>query len=103
MDCVRPLAANEYNPPSYTSFPLQDDHQTHHSQHDLLQPRVFAQENSNIADKGNKADNTSNHVLLTVQVRLALSVELGVVCKVVVTLGEKLERGFAGWLLASAV
>jgi hypothetical protein len=32
-----------------------------------------------------------------------LGVELGVVCKVVVTLGEKLEGGFAGRLLASAV
>jgi hypothetical protein len=84
-------------------FPLQDNHQTHHSQHDLLQPRVFAQENSNIADEGNEADDTSNHILLTVQERLALGVELGVVCKVVVTLGEKLEGGFAGRLLASAV
>jgi hypothetical protein len=77
-------------------FPLQDNHQTHHSQHDLLQPRVFAQENSNIADEGNEADDTSNHILLTVQERLALG-------KVVVTLGEKLEGGFAGRLLASAV
>ena len=103
LNCAQPLAANESNPSLYASFPLQDNHQTHHSQHDLLQPRVFAQEDSNIADKGNEADYASDHILLAVQEGLALSVELGIVCKVVVTLGEKAKRGFAGAKLAYAL
>jgi hypothetical protein len=68
----------------------------------LLQPWIFAQENSNIADERNEADHASDHILLAVQEGLALGVELGIVCKVVVTLGEKAEGGFAGATLAYA-
>jgi hypothetical protein len=72
-------------------FSLQNHHQTHYPQHDLLQPWVLAQQDGDVSNKGNEADHAANHVLLAVEERLALGVELGIVCEVVVTLGEKTE------------
>ena len=96
---ARPCGAGIHQPlPSL--FSLQNHHQPHYPQHDLLQPRVLAQQDGDVSNKGNEADHAANHVLLAVQERLALGVELGIVCEVVVTLGEKAEGRLATILSA---
>jgi hypothetical protein len=56
---------------------------------------VLAQQNGDVSNKGNEANHAANHVLLAVEERLALCVELGIVCEVVVTLSEKAEGRLA--------
>ena len=74
---------------------LQHHHQPHYAQHGLFQPRVLAQQNRDVADKGNEADHAADDVLFAVQVGLARGVELGVVCEVVVAFCEEAEGGFS--------
>jgi hypothetical protein len=75
---------------------LQYYHQPHYAKHGLFQPGVFAQQDRNVSDKGDEADDTTNDVLLAVQVGLTRGVELGVVCEVVVTFREEAEGRFSG-------
>lgn len=56
---------------------------------------MLAQQDCDIANKGDEANYTANHVLLAVQERLTLCVELGIVCEVVVALGKEAEGCFA--------
>ena len=56
---------------------------------------MLAQQDGDVSNKGNEADHAANHVLLAGKERLALGVELGIVCEVVVTLGEKAEGRLA--------
>jgi hypothetical protein len=62
---------------------------------------VLAQQYRDVAHKGNEADDAANDVLFAVEEGLALRVELGVVRKVVVALGEQAEGCLAMSLLAS--
>lgn len=80
-------------------FPLQYHHQAHYPQHDLLHPRMLAQKNRDVSHKGNEADYAANDVFLAVQEGLALCVEFGVVCEIVVTLCEQTEGCLAVGLL----
>lgn len=50
---------------------------------------MLAQQNCNVANEGDEANHTADHVLFAVQEGLAPGVELGVVREVVVTLGEQ--------------
>lgn len=52
---------------------------------------MLTQQDGNVSDKGDEADYAADHVLLAVQERLTLRVELGVICEVVVALGEEAE------------
>ena len=69
---------------------LQNNRERHESEHGCLQPRVFAQENGHVTHERHVAQHTSNNVLLAVEEALAARVKLRVVCRVVVTLGQKL-------------
>lgn len=61
---------------------------------------MLAQQDGDVSNKGNETDHAANHVLLAVKERLALGVELGIVCEVVVTLGEKAEGRLAAIMSA---
>lgn len=82
-------------------FSLQHHHDTHQTQHDLLEPWILAQENCDISYERNEADYASYDVFLAVEKRLAGGIELGVICDVVVALREEAERCFAALLLVS--
>lgn len=60
---------------------------------------MLAQQDRNITDKRYESNYAADHVLLTVQERLALCVELGVVREVVVALGKEAEGCLAVSLL----
>lgn len=55
---------------------------------------MLAQQNGNVSNEGNEANDAADHVLFAVQERLALRVKLGVVCEVIVALGEQAEGCF---------
>lgn len=55
---------------------------------------MLTEQDCNIADKGDEADYTSNNVLLAIEEGLSCSVKFGVVCDVVVALGQETERSF---------
>lgn len=76
---------------SCSSFPLEDDRQAHERQHHSLEPRVLGQQDGNVAHERNVADYAANNICLAVQEVLTSGVELGVVCCIVVTLGQELE------------
>jgi hypothetical protein len=84
-------------------FPLQHHHDSHYTQHDLFQPRVLAQQNGNVSDKGDESDNAADDVFFAVEERLAGRVEFGIVCDIVVTFCEEAEGGFADNPLACAL
>lgn len=71
------------------SFPLQHHHQAHDAQHDSLEPRVFAQHDSHIANKWDIGDDAADDVL-ALDVVLAPGVEFRVVCGVVVAFRQEL-------------
>jgi hypothetical protein len=56
---------------------------------------VFAQHDCDVSDKRYEADDAADDVFFAVEEGLAGRVELGVVCEVVVALGEEAEGGFA--------
>lgn len=56
---------------------------------------MLAQQNGNISDKRYEADNASDDVFFAVQEGLAGGVEFGIVCKVIVALGQEAEGCFA--------
>lgn len=64
---------------------------------------MLAQQNCDIAHEGNEADHATNDILLAIEEGLALRVELGVVCEVVVALGEQTEGCLAAKLLVVAL
>jgi hypothetical protein len=56
---------------------------------------VLAQQNGNVSDKRYEADNASDDVFFAGQEGLAGGVEFGVVCEIVVALGQEAEGCFA--------
>lgn len=52
---------------------------------------MFAQQNRDIADEGDESDDAPNDVFFAVEERLAGGIKLGVVCDIVVALGEESE------------
>lgn len=71
-------------------FSLQHNCECHKPEHCCLQPGIFAQEDRHVAHKRHVAQHTANDVLLAVEEALAAGVELGVICCVVVALGQEL-------------
>jgi hypothetical protein len=106
--CFRSTASCKHLPSSTqntfvqtkTSFPLQHHHHTHESQHYLLQPWVFAQQDCDVSDERDEANHAAHNIFFAVQERLAGRVEFGVVCEVVVALGKEAESSFAATRLA---
>jgi hypothetical protein len=71
-------------------LPLEHDRQAHKGQHDGLEPRVFGQQDGDVAHKRDVAHHTTHDIGLAVQKALASGVEFGVVCRVVVAFGQEL-------------
>jgi hypothetical protein len=63
-------------------FPLQHHHDSHYTQHDLFQPRVLAQQNGNVSDKGDESDDAADDVLFAVEEGLTGGVEFRIVCDI---------------------
>lgn len=64
---------------------------------------MLAQQDCDVSDEGDEADYASDNVFFAVQEGLALCVELSVVCKVVVALGEESQRCLSVMLSAEGV
>jgi hypothetical protein len=93
MSCIAPYSSlPRAVTKSSVLFPLQNNRERHEPEHSCLQPGVFAQENGHVTDKRHIAQHTSNNILLAVEEALATRVKLGVVCGVVVALGQELQR-----------
>jgi hypothetical protein len=73
-------------------LPLQDHRKSHEPEHSRLQPRVLAQKNGHVAHKRHETQHTTHNVLLAVKEALAACVELSIICRVVVSLRQKLQR-----------
>lgn len=82
---------SENLPPCYL-LPLQNNRKRHEPKHGGLEPGVFAQENGNVAHERHVSQHAPNNILLAVEEALAARVKLGVVCGVVVALGQELQR-----------
>lgn len=56
---------------------------------------MFAQENCDVSNERNETDNASDNVLFAIEEGLTSGIKFGIVCEIVVTLGEKAEWRFA--------
>lgn len=87
-----PKVVSIYRPFCYAIhqlLPLKHDHQSHDSKHHGLQPGILAQQDCYISNHGNVPTNTAHNVLFAVKVILATSIQLRVVCQIVVTLHRR--------------
>jgi hypothetical protein len=69
-------------------FPLQNNNQTHYTQHDRLQPRMLRKHDGNIAHERYEPNHTANDIL-PLEVVLSLGIQIGIVGTIVVALGEE--------------
>ena len=64
---------------------------------------MLTEQDCDVAHEGYEANYATNDVLLAVQEGLALGVELGIVCEVVVALSEQTEGCFAARLSVQTI
>lgn len=73
-------------------FPLQYDHQPHQPQCHRLQPRMLREHDRNISNKRNVSHNTANHIISSIQIILAPSVQFRIISRIIISLGQQFKR-----------